>query len=70
LLQVSPLATSLSTLNTSGTHGPLPHTVSNFLDILKHCIEAPDIDPHPTEGATEDEDEENNFALQGNAPTT
>jgi len=62
---VSPLATSLSTLNTSGTHGPLPHTVSNLLDILKSCIEVPDIEPHPTEGATEDEDEESNFTLQG-----
>merc|ERR1712071_372907 len=30
----------------------------------KSCIEVPDIEPHPTEGATEDEDEESNFTLQ------
>ena len=40
--------------------------MSNLLDILKNCIEAPDIEPHPTEGATEDEDEESNFTFQGN----
>jgi hypothetical protein len=66
LLQISPLATSLSTLNTSGAHGPLPHTVSNLLDVLKSCIEAPDIEPHPTEGATEDENEDSSYELQGN----
>lgn len=65
MLQVSPLATSLSTLNTSGAHGPLPHTVSNLLDVLKSCIEAPDIEPHPTEGATEDESEDSSYDLQG-----
>lgn len=56
----------MSTLNTSGIHGPLPHTVSNLLDVLKSCIEAPDIEPHPTEGATEDEEEDTNYELQGN----
>jgi hypothetical protein len=65
LLQISPLATSLSTLNTSGAHGPLPHTVSNLLDVLKSCIEAPDIEPHPTEGATEDENEDSSYEIQG-----
>lgn len=66
LFQISPLATSLSTLNTSGAHGPLPHTVSNLLDILKSCIEAPDVEPHPTEGATEDESEDASFESNGN----
>lgn len=61
---VTPLATSLSILNTSGIHGPLPHTVSNLLDILKNCIETPDVEPHPTEGATEDEGEDTNYELQ------
>ncbi len=59
------MAASLSTLNTSGIHGPLPHTISNLLDILKSCIEAPDIEPHPTEGATEDEEEDTNYELSG-----
>ncbi len=62
---MTPLATSLSILNTSGIHGPLPHTVSNLLDILKNCIETPDVEPHPTEGATEDEGEDTNYELQG-----
>ena len=61
------MATSLSILNTSGIHGPLPHTVSNLLDILKNCIETPEVDPHPTEGATEDESEDTNYELQGSA---
>lgn len=65
MFQISPLATSLSTLNTSGAHGPLPHTVSNLLDILKSCIEAPDVEPHPTEGATEDESEDTSFEPNG-----
>lgn len=59
------MATSLSTLNSSAAHGPLPHTVSNLLDIMKNSIEAPDIEPHPTDGTTEDENEDASYGLQG-----
>lgn len=59
------MATSLSTLNSSGALGPLPHTVSNLLDVLKSSIEAPDIEPHPIEGNIEDDNEESSYGLQG-----